>query len=58
MSGAEIISSDKASTGIECLDYILKGELFKSRLYLVQGNLVTGKTMTGLQFLLEGERKG
>ncbi len=58
MSEAEIINSDRASTGIEGLDYILKGGLSRNRLYLVQGNPGTGKTTMGLQFLLEGEKKG
>jgi circadian clock protein KaiC len=58
MSEVETINSDRASTGIEGLDYILKGGLSKNRLYLVQGNPGTGKTTMGLQFLLEGERKG
>jgi circadian clock protein KaiC len=58
MSEVETINSDMASTGIEGLDYILKGGLSKNRLYLVQGNPGTGKTTMGLQFLLEGERKG
>lgn len=51
-------NSDRASTGIEGLDYILKGGLSKNRLYLVQGSPGTGKTTMGLQFLLEGEKKG
>lgn len=38
MSEAEIINSERASTGIEGLDYILKGGLSRKRLYLVQGN--------------------
>jgi circadian clock protein KaiC len=58
MDKAEMINSDRASTGIEGLDYILKGGLSRNRLYLVQGNPGTGKTTMGLQFLLEGERKG
>ncbi len=58
MSEAETSNSDRASTGIEGLDYILKGGLSRNRLYLVQGNPGTGKTTMGLQFLLEGERKG
>jgi circadian clock protein KaiC len=58
MSEAETINSERASTGIEGLDYILKGGLSRNRLYLVQGNPGTGKTTMGLQFLLEGERKG
>ncbi len=58
MSETETTISDRASTGIEGLDYILKGGLSKNRLYLVQGNPGTGKTTMGLQFLLEGEKKG
>jgi circadian clock protein KaiC len=58
MSEAEVNDSDRVSTGIAGLDYILKGGLSKSRLYLVQGNPGTGKTTMGLQFLLEGEQKG
>lgn len=58
MTTAEITNSDLASSGIEGLDFILKGGLPKHRLYLVQGNPGTGKTTMGLQFLLEGERKG
>ena len=51
-------TSDRVSTGIEGLDYILKGGLPKNRLYLLQGHPGTGKTTMGLQFLLDGERKG
>lgn len=58
MTNTQAISPEKISTGIEGLDYILKGGLPKNRLYLVQGNPGTGKTTIGLQFLLEGERKG
>src|SRR5215204_1757894 len=58
MTNAEIISPDRISTGISGLDHILKGGLPKNRLYLIQGNPGTGKTTMGLQFLLEGERKG
>ena len=52
------MNSGCASTGIDGLDYILKGGLSRNRLYLIQGNPGTGKTTMGLQFLLEGERKG
>ena len=58
MSEADKVSSDRASPGSEGLDYILKGGLSKNRLYLVQGNPGTGKTTMGLQFLLEGEKRG
>lgn len=59
MNNAETATTaERVSTGIEGLDYILKGGLPINRLYLVQGNPGTGKTTIGLQFLLEGERKG
>jgi circadian clock protein KaiC len=46
------------STGIEGLDAILGGGLPPGRLYLVQGDPGAGKTTLGLQFLLEGRRRG
>jgi circadian clock protein KaiC len=46
------------STGIEGLDVILGGGLPPSRLYLVQGDPGAGKTTLGLQFLIEGHRRG
>jgi circadian clock protein KaiC len=58
MEKTEIITADRVSTGIEGLNFILKGGLPKNRLYLLQGHPGTGKTTIGLQFLLEGERNG
>lgn len=58
MYKSEPINSDRVSTGIAGLDFILRNGLPKNRLYLLQGNPGTGKTTMGLQFLLEGERKG
>lgn len=46
------------STGNSGLDYILKGGLPAARIYLVEGDPGTGKTSVGLQFLMEGIRKG
>ena len=50
--------SDRLSTGIVGLDHILKGGVPKSRLHLVEGSPGTGKTTLGLQFLLEGAKRG
>ncbi|HLM59586.1 MAG TPA: ATPase domain-containing protein [Pyrinomonadaceae bacterium] len=58
MDKTETVNSDRVSTGIEGLDFILKGGLPKNRLYLLQGSPGTGKTTLGLQFLLDGEQKG
>jgi circadian clock protein KaiC len=46
------------STGIAGLDNILGGGLIKDRIYLIEGEPGTGKTTTGLQFLVEGARRG
>ncbi|MES2980158.1 MAG: ATPase domain-containing protein [Pseudomonadota bacterium] len=46
------------STGIAGLDYILSGGLAAERIYLIEGEPGTGKTTTGLQFLVEGARRG
>jgi circadian clock protein KaiC len=51
-------TSERLSTGIAGLDYILKGGLPKNRLHLIEGSPGTGKTTLGLQFLLEGQRLG
>ena len=51
-------SSERLPTGIVGLDYILKGGMPKNRLHLVEGSPGTGKTTLGLQFLLEGARRG
>ncbi|QBQ54763.1 ATPase domain-containing protein [Nitrosococcus wardiae] len=46
------------SIGVPGLDEILKGGLPKGCLYLVEGESGTGKTTLGLQFVLEGVRRG
>ena len=48
----------RLATGIAGLDDILGGGLPPDRLYLIQGEPVTGKTTLALQFLLEGVRRG
>ncbi len=49
---------DVASSGIEGLDHILLGGFPRNHVYLLQGDPGVGKTTLGLQFLLEGARKG
>ena len=48
----------KAATGVPGLDDVLAGGLPPGRLYLVEGDPGTGKTTLGLQFVLEGVRRG
>ena len=52
------MSDERIPTGIEGLDDILCGGLPPGRMYLVQGDPGAGKTTLGLQFLLEGQRRG
>ncbi|MDN4057813.1 gas vesicle protein GvpD [Massilia sp. YIM B02769] len=51
-------SSERMSTGIPGLDDILGGGLTPQRVYLVEGTPGTGKTTLGLQFLLDGLKRG
>jgi circadian clock protein KaiC len=46
------------STGIAGLDQVLTGGLPADALYLVEGDPGSGKTTLGLQFLLEGAKRG
>lgn len=48
----------RVATGIAGLDDVLGGGLPARRFHLVQGNPGVGKTTVGLQFLLEGLRRG
>ncbi|RLI80625.1 hypothetical protein DRP05_00330 [Archaeoglobales archaeon] len=48
----------KTTTGIPGLDIILKGGLEKGTTHLVKGGPGSGKTIFGLQFLIEGLRRG
>ena len=52
------VSTEKISTGVPGLDYLLRGGLPVHRTHLVEGHPGAGKTTLGLQFLLEGVRQG
>jgi len=49
---------ERAATGIGGLDTMLGGGLPRASTTVVQGGTGTGKTLVGLQFLLEGARRG
>ena len=49
---------ERVGTGIDGFDSILGGGLPANRIYLLEGDPGTGKTTFGLQFLLEGVRRG
>lgn len=46
------------SSGVPGLDELLRGGLPARHLYLVQGEAGSGKTTIGMQFLVEGARRG
>src|SRR6185436_7779084 len=49
---------ERASTGVAGLDAMLGGGVPRASTTVVQGGTGTGKTLLGLQFLLEGARHG
>ena len=51
-------ATERASTGVPGLDYLLRGGLPCHRIHLIEGHPGAGKTTLGLQFLLEGVRRG
>jgi circadian clock protein KaiC len=51
-------STQFISTGVPGLDTILSGGLTRDRLYLIEGEPGSGKTTMGLQFLVEGVKRG
>lgn len=53
-----MIADERVSTGIPGLDSILGGGLPANALYLLKGAPGTGKTTLGLQYLVEGARRG
>jgi circadian clock protein KaiC len=50
--------TEKVSTGVPGLDFLLRGGLPTHRTHLVEGHPGAGKTTFGLQFLLDGVRRG
>lgn len=48
----------RSSTGIEALDTIMGGGIFDGSITLAVGISGTGKTVMGVQFLVEGTKKG
>jgi circadian clock protein KaiC len=52
------INEERTSTGIEGLDPLLGGGLWRGSTTLVAGPTGAGKTTAGLQFALEGVRRG
>ncbi len=46
------------STGVAGLDDVMRGGFPRNRLFLIEGAPGTGKTTIGIQFLLDGVRKG
>jgi circadian clock protein KaiC len=52
------MTDERVRTGVPGLDPILGGGLIRSNLYLLRGSPGTGKTTFGLQFLVEGARRG
>lgn len=45
---------ERVSTGIDGLDEILQGGIFRGRSYMISGTSGTGKTICGLEYLLAG----
>jgi len=52
------IVEERASTGVEGLDGMIRGGLWRGSTTLVVGPTGSGKTTMGLQFALEGVRRG
>jgi circadian clock protein KaiC len=56
--GPMISGPERAATGIEGLDSILRGGLPRQQAYLVRGDSGAGKTTLAMQFCLAGARQG
>jgi circadian clock protein KaiC len=57
-AGRPVSTPERASTGVAGLDAMLGGGLPRASATVIQGGTGTGKTLLGLQFLLEGARRG
>jgi circadian clock protein KaiC len=57
-SSPPLTMPERASTGVAGLDAMLGGGLPRANTTIIQGGTGTGKTLLGLQFLLEGTRHG
>lgn len=57
-AGHPASTPERAGTGVAGLDDMLGGGLPRASATVLQGGTGTGKTLLGLQFLLEGARKG
>ncbi len=53
-----VAAPERVSTGVAGLDAMLGGGLPRASASIVQGGTGTGKTLLGLQFLLDGARRG
>jgi len=58
MAKSQAPTETRVATGIPGLDDILSGGFPPYSLYLIEGDPGSGKTTLGLQFLLEGARRG
>ncbi|HVU29454.1 MAG TPA: ATPase domain-containing protein [Sphingomicrobium sp.] len=57
-NGQSVEEGGAVSSGLPSLDYILKGGFEAKRIHLIEGEPGAGKTTLGMQFLLDGVRKG
>jgi len=58
LGAASVSLAERVATGVDGLDAMLAGGLPRASATVVQGGTGTGKTLLGLQFLLDGARRG
>ncbi|ODS42494.1 MAG: hypothetical protein MSIBF_04030 [Candidatus Altiarchaeales archaeon IMC4] len=51
-------SGERISTGVKGIDDMMNGGVFRGDVTLVAGSTGTGKTLMGMQFIMEGAKKG